>query len=298
MSDFELKNFLKDTAWDYDKKTLEAMMEKELEKEPEDINMAFIDACISCLSGVDERESAGVERKPAQDTTSSAGEIPEPSEDSTGAAGNRLKPVIEKEKSRKKPVHILLRRASIAALLAITVSVSGLSIYAHANHTNLHDLFVSFFHDHASIDYSEKYSSTENYPDQPAAETGLYQRLSSDGFSHPLLPAPLYYMEYSNYQSSDDFVSQYVSFICEETIHISIERYSDPKYIGTTDVVGNFTASKKILVDGVDIYLFERDGGSDSVSTTLTYMTGLTQYDINLQYCSIDKAEAFVSELR
>ena len=157
---------------------------------------------------------------------------------------------------------------------------------------------VSFFHDHASIDYSEKYSSTETYPDQPAAETELYQRLLSDGFSHPLLPAPLYYMEYSNYQSSDDFVSQYVSFICEETIHISIERYSDPKYIGTTDVVGNFTASKKILVDGVDIYLFERDGGSDSVSTTLTYMTGLTQYDINLQYCSIDKAEAFVSELR
>lgn len=54
MNENDFKKFLEDSSWDYDKKTIEQMMESELQKEPEDINTEFIDACIEHLTSYSE----------------------------------------------------------------------------------------------------------------------------------------------------------------------------------------------------------------------------------------------------
>ncbi len=51
MKEIDFKKFLDDKSWDYNKNTIEQMMEKELEKEPEEINMEFVDACMNYLTG-------------------------------------------------------------------------------------------------------------------------------------------------------------------------------------------------------------------------------------------------------
>ena len=105
-------------------------------------------------------------------------------------------------------------------------------------------------------------------------------------------------MNYSNFQSSNDFASKYVTFNSSETIVVSIEEFSDKKWISNPDVMGDFSESKKINIKGIDIYLFERNGGKRNVSTSISYQTDLTQYDISIDYCSIEQAEEFVSELK
>ena len=79
---------------------------------------------------------------------------------------------------------------------------------------------------------------------------------------------------------------------------MSIEQFADEKWISNPDFMGKFTETKKININGIDIYLLERNGGEKSVSTTISYQIDLTQYDMNLEYCSIEQAEEFVSELK
>ena len=262
MSNFDFKKFLEDTSWDYDKKTIEEMMEKELEKEPEDINMEFVDACMHYLTGSIEKEAP---KEKAQ--------------------------VITKQK------RIKFSRLLIAAAIIAVISMTGLTVYGNANDMSIKDVFVSLFSDHATIDYSNK-NNNGNNSNVPVNETALYKEISSNGINSILLPAQIYNMNYSNFQASNDFASKYVTFNSSETIVVSIEEFSDKKWISNPDVMGNFSESKKINVNGIDIYLFERNGGKNKVSTSISYQIDLTQYDISIDYCSIEQAEEFVSELK
>lgn len=262
MSNFEFKKFLEDTSWDYDKKTIEEMMERELEKEPEDINMEFVDACMHYLTGSIEEE-----------------------------APKEKVQVITKKK------RIKFSRLLIAAAIIAVISMTGLTVYANANDMSIKDIFVSLFSDHATIDYSNK-NNNGNNSDVPVNETALYKEISKNGIDNILLPVQIYNMKYKDFYVSNDFTSNFVGFTSNETIVVSIEKFSDKKWISNPDIMGDFSESKKINVNGIDIYLFERNGGKQSVSTSVSYQINLTQYNIHIEGCTIEQAEEFVSELK
>lgn len=63
MNDNDFKAFIADNSWELNKKTIEDMMEKELKKEPEDIDLDFVDACMNCLTGYGNEEASNSKGK-------------------------------------------------------------------------------------------------------------------------------------------------------------------------------------------------------------------------------------------
>lgn len=266
MNNTDFKKFLDDKSWDYNKKTIEQMMEKELEKEPEEINMEFVDACMNYLTGYSENTA--------------------PKEDK----------VVGKNTHHKR---IKLSRLLIAAIIII-VSVSvGVTAYAKVNDMKISDVFVEIFSEHATIDYSNKENTTQDTT-IPYNSTKLYKELQEGGIENIALPTDLYSANYESLNWFSDDISKSVGFVAEienKKVSVSIETFAKESYVANIDIQGQFTASKKIEVNGIEVYLFERYGDKyDKALTTISYQAGLTQYGIDC-HCSIDEAEQFIKNM-
>lgn len=261
MTDYEFKKFLEDNSWDYDKKTIEQMLEKELEKEPEDINMEFVDACILYLTGSTKQETP-----------------------------------VKKDKVVANRKRIKLSRILIAAVIVVLCLSVGLTAYAKVNFMSISDIFVQMFSDHATINYSDKNTAEETTSIQ---ESNLYNELKNGGIENIVLPEELYSAKYKDIEWTNDFTSYYANIdFLDSKITMSIETFTDEKWITNPDIQGKFTASKKVNVNGIDVYLFEQNGNkSKKVSTSISYQVGLTQYFI--YYCpyNIEQAEQFITNM-
>ena len=259
MTDLEFKKFLEDRSWDYSKEAIEQLMEQELEKEPEEINMEFVDACMYYLTGITEEENPGKKDQ-----------------------------VVQKGK-RITPRKIL----GIAVIAAVCLSI-GFTAYAKVSSMSITDIFVQVFSDHVTIDYTNK-----NTADGTASiqNSNLYSELKKGGIENIVLPKELYSSDYKNIEWANDFTCCFVGFDAEiNDIKIStiIETFTDEKWITNPDIQGDFTASKKVETNGVDVYLFERNGDNPKEAiTSISYQVGLTQYFLDC-YCDIGQAEQFI----
>lgn len=262
MKEIDFKKFLDDQSWDYNKNTIEKMMEKELEKEPEDIDMEFVDACMLYL------------------TTSTEQETP-----------NGKDKVVTKRK------RIKFSRILIAAVIVVLCLSIGFTAYAKVNFTSISDTFVQMFSDHATIDYSDK-NTTNDEATTVYNESNLYKELQQGGIENIVLPRELYSATYEDIELTNDFTAFYANIdFLDREITMSIETFTDEKWITNPDIMGEFTASKKVEVNGVDVYLFERNGNnSKKVSTSISYQVGLTQYFIYCHY-TIEQAEQFITNM-
>lgn len=260
MTDFEFKKFLEDNSWDYSKNTIEQLMEKELEKEPEDINMEFVDACMYYLTGITEQENP-----------------------------DKKDQVVQKRK-RIKFSRILVAAVIVAFALSI-----GVTAYAKVNAISISDIFVQVFPDHATIDYSNKNTADGTTSIQ---DSNLYNELKNGGIENIVLPEELYSTKYKNIEWRNDFTSNYANIdFFDSKITMDIETFTDEKWITNPDIQGDFTASKKVEINGIDVYLFERNGNSSkNVNTSISYQVGLTQYFIDCQY-NIEQAEQFIKTM-
>lgn len=263
MKETDFKKFLDDESWNYKQDTIQQMMEKELEKEPEDINMEFVDACMKYLTGYSEDKAS-----------------------------------VNDNKSSHKRINF--KRLLIAAVIIVLTLSIGITAYARANEMRISDVLVDIFSDHATVDYSEK-DNAELDADVPYDSTKLYKELKEGGIEDIMLPLDLYYAEYERLDWFNDFTEYSVGFVADTGNHrmsIDIETYTDKKWITNPDIMGEFTASKKIEVNGIDVYLFEIDGDKPrKVKTSISYQIGLTQYFINCYY-NIDEAEQFVKTMK
>lgn len=264
MKEIDFKKFLDDQSWDYNKNTIEKMMEKELEKEPEDIDMEFVDACMLYL------------------TTSTEQETP-----------NGKDKVVTKRK------RIKFSRILIAAVIVVLCLSIGFTAYAKVNFTSISDTFVQMFSDHATIDYSDK-NTTNDETTTVYNESNLYKELQQGGIENIVLPRELYSATYEDIEWTNDFTENSANFIAEidnEKFGVTIETFSEAKWIQNPDIMGEFTASKKVEVNGVDVYLFERNGSnSKKVVTFISYQVGLTQYFIDCHY-TIEQTEQFITNM-
>lgn len=266
MNEIDFKKFLDDKSWDYNKKTIEQMMEKELEKEPEDINMEFVDACMNYLTRYSE--------------------ITAPEKDK----------VINSKTNHKR---IKFSRLLIAAIIIVVSASIGVTAYAKVNNMTVSDVLVGIFSDHATIDYSNKDTTTQDTT-IPYNSTKLYKELQEGGIENIALPTKLYYAKYKKLNWANDFTESNVYFTAEidsKTVSVDIETFTNEKWIQNPDIQGQFTASKKIEINGIDIYLFERDGDNPKkVNTSISYQIGLTQYFIDCHY-TIGEAEQFIKNM-
>ena len=193
---------------------------------------------------------------------------------------------------RIKLSKVLLIAAAVAILLSI-----GITAYAKATDVKISDMFVQLFSDHATINYREK-PKAELTEDEIAASE-LYQTLVGYGIENIMLPEQLYSMPFEINYENIDFAQVYLGIAFEDkTFDATVCMYKDENYIGNPNINGEFTASKKLTVNGVDVYLFERNGDNPKkVNTSISYMVGLTQYSIYCQY-DIEKAEELVNQMK
>ena len=185
----------------------------------------------------------------------------------------------------------------IAAAIAILFSSIGLTAYAKANNMKITDVFVQLFSDHATIDYKEKHKT--ELTEEQIVDSELYKTLLNYGIENIMLPQELYNMPFTVDYENDDFTETYIGIAFEDkTVDATVRMYKDEKYVGNPDVMGDFTASKKIIINGVDVYLFERNSNNPKeVNTSISYMIGLTEYFIDYQG-DIENAEQLINQMK
>lgn len=252
MNELDFKRFLEDKSWDYSKEEIEQLMEEELLKEPEDINMEFVDACMSYLTGGDYK-------------------TPE-----------KVKVLPKENKKRVKPKKLFI--AAVAAVLSITASITA---FAAAGYIDAP--FVNLFTDHAAIDYSEKDSEEETAVTERES-TELYNELARGGIADVFLPSQLYDMEHEApvWQNNDTVKSVVVNY--SDDMYLMIQSFTDEKWVINPDIMGDNMDCETVNVNGVDVYLLEEKGTfSWQTKTTISYEIGLTQYSIT---CKMTMSEA------
>ncbi len=261
MTNKDLEKFLNDNSWEFNKNTIEQMMEKELEKEPENINLDFVDSCMYYLTRYSE------EKTPIQ-------------------KGKVIK--------RKHTKRINFSRILIAASIVILSVSVGMTAYAKVNDIQITDIFVSIFDNKAVVKYSdkeliEKYSNNLN-------GNSLYNELEANGIENIMLPFDLYNTDYEFI--SNNFTDTEKMFIIafENNIEVKISEYKQENNIQDLEIEGTFISSKKVKINNIDIYLFERQNDNRS-ETLVSYQIEKTQYLIVIEE-DIITAEKFVLKNR
>lgn len=262
MKDQDFYNFLKDDTWDLTREEVENLMDSELMKDPKEIDTDLVDACINYLTEADRKAE--------------------------------LKPEVV-VKTKRRPVR--LKRLLIAAAAAVLALCTVITAGAANEKWNITDKIVSFFSDYATVNYSDKGPESKQSA-VPHNESKLYKELEEGGIENILLPADLYTMKHKklNWQNSEYTNCVGIKFP-EDKIFVTIQTFKSENEILNHDIQGSFTNSKKITVNGIDVYLFELNGGNtDKVTTTISYQVGLTQYSIQYRH-SIDESENFVKTM-
>lgn len=261
MNDNDFKAFIADNSWELNKKTIEDMMEKELKKEPEDIDLDFVDACLNCLTGYGNEE-----------TSNSKGKV---------IKGKRY-------------TRIKLTKVIIAAVIVVLSVSVGITAYAKANDMQISDIFVSIFENKVIIRYSDK-ELLERYSNNLDGNP-LYNQLEENGIENIMLPFDLYYMDYEIVSNDSSAGEQTLVINFEDNTEVKIIEYKEETNIQNLEINGTFTSSKKININNTDIYLFERQN-TDSVETLVSYQIDKTQYLIVVNN-DILSAENFVTKNR
>lgn len=261
MNNNDLKAFINDESWEINKETIEAMMEKELEKEVQEINMDFVDACMNYL------------------TRYSIVNTPK----------GKVK-VINGEKKKR----IKFSRIMIAAIIVVfSISIS-MTVYAKANDMHISDVFVNIFGNKAVIKYSDKdllqkYSNNLNGNE-------LYDELEAEGIGNIMLPFDLYYTPYKIIAKEFDEISKTVVVEFENNIQVKLKEFKQETNIKDLEIEGTFISSKQIRINNTDIYLFESQN-NNIMQTLISYQIEMTQYLIVIAD-DIASAEEFVMKNR
>lgn len=242
MNNKELKKFLSDSSWKFSKNEVESMLEKELEKEPENIDTEFVDICLDYLTEYDCKANQKV-RKP-----------------------------------NKKFKFTKL----IAAVIIIVATVSiSLTAYAKANNLRISDILVSWFSDYIVIDYNSKEDTTNtvSQTSRNSNDNSEWEKyLINSGFDNLHLPKSFYNQTFSTPQLYEDDGETVVDF-SNKKYDIQIVKYNKKEDVMKREIAGEFQKSEKITVNGIDIYLFENTKNSNTI-TYVSYKAENTEYFI------------------
>lgn len=269
-----LINYLNDSKFDYSRENILRLLDGELEKEPEEMDNELISFCLEHLKEDKEDKEDKAEKEKTEKAEA---------------------PKREKQKSEKSKI-IRLKPLIIAAAVLASLACASVTAYAGVYET-IHDKFVTFFDGYARIDYEKK--NTDAVPELwPHEESELYKELKAGGIDNIFLPAELYTMkrEKLEWQNVDKWEVVNIDYP-DEDIALRIHRYSGKEWVMNPDVTNDNTNSKKINVNGIDVYMFEmKTGFPKRKATTVSYTIGLTEYCINVPM-NIAEAEEFMKTM-
>lgn len=257
----DLKAFIKTESWEINKETIEMMMEKELEKDIQEINIDFVDACMNYLTGY-----------------------------SIGKTPKEKGEVIKK----RKKMRIKFSRIMIAAIIVVFSFSIGITVYAKANDMHISDVFVNIFDDRAVIKYSDK-DLLEKYSNNLDGNK-LYNELEAEGIENIMLPFDLYNTPYKIAMKEFDENAKVVVVEFENNVQVKLKEFEQETNIKNLEIAGTFVSSKQIKVNNIDIYLFEKKNNNTN-QTLISYQIELTQYLITVDG-DIIAAEKFVTKNR
>lgn len=261
MTNKDLEKFLNDNSWEFNKKTIEQMLEKELQKEPESINLDFVDSCMNYLTGY------------------------------SGEKAPEQKGKVIKSKHIKR---IRFSKILIAAVIVILSVSVGMTAYAKVNDLQIADIFVSIFENKAVIKYSDK-ELIEQYSNNLNGNM-LYNDLEAKGIENIMLPFDLYSTDYEFISNNTTDTERTFEIAFENNTKLKIIDYSKENNIQDLEIEGTFISSKKININKIDIYLFECQVANNS-ETLVSYQIDKTQYLIVIKE-DILTAEQFVLKNR
>ena len=249
---------------------IERLMEKELQKEPEEMDGELVDLCIDILvKGYAEQEQKQKqEQEQEQDCTKKK---------HTGTKGRRVLFVV----------------ALIVLIIAVAVPVS-----AAFSHNKVSDKIVQFYSDHFHIDLRKGDAIANHYSDE---NTDLIQELQKLGFSDVILPSDLLTYDYSKdifIQDGDCFTLATIDMEdAESKINgsITITQYDESvsSTAGEGLVFSEFKHIEQVNINGLDVIIFGNDD-----ETSIRYLDNNTDYIITLRNCDVYTAVEIANSLK
>ena len=254
---------------------IEELMDAELEKEPEEMDLDFVKTCAEILNN---------RFNPIE------GEEHSPEATMIFPEENSAQPVVLEAKRSVKAGKLILIAAVVALLCAVAIPVGAKLI-----HGELSDKIIAFYYDCFKIDLrGEASKNSEN--------RNLINNIKNGNFDGLKLPAALLTDDYSkevNVQEEDKIITATIKLnkyinITEGTIYITF--YMDEN-IQQNNGVGNVSVMYKyfeqIIVNNTDVLVF----GNDE-KIYIKYMTDNIEYEIVLLKTDFDTAVAVAESIK
>lgn len=236
---------------------IEAIMNEELTKSPDEMDCELIDLCSDVL------EKAYADKDTAAEKFS------------------------EKRK-RIKFGKIMMIAAAVIVILGISVPVCAKFV-----HTEASNEIVQYFNDHFKVDNSSRKMEADIYSDK---NIDLVKKLNDFGFENVIIPAELFSDDYTKEikitQDDESFITVCISFKnasedlkCD--MFITKHKTEETQFIiGTGEMGAQFTTVRQLTVNGMDVLIFETDDNY----AFITYADTNIEYDINIRNCDMETA--------
>lgn len=211
--------------------------------------------------------------------------------------------LIENENESKRPAKRIKfsRAVAVAAVIIVIICAVGITAAAGSKDKIVFDSYVKTYSDRAEIDYQKKAKneSKVNLDCSDIEGSELYQFLKENNVKNILLPKKLYSMNYNSVGEGRENADFGIGLIFDGGIDVTINQVENKENLPDYRLKGEIKKSKKIKANGVDIYLFEvkSDAVENGVYTKISYLAGLTEYDISCPGMNIKEAEDFVKNI-
>lgn len=253
MENKDLVEILKSEPLKFNLKEIEKIMNDELSKNPDEMNVDLVDLCIKTIEQNCGRNSIN-------------------------------------NKNDKKANHLKLTKLLTAAIIIIIVLGICIPVSAKLFINDTKGNIVSVNGENLNVDLKNGKNQAEIYSDE---NISIIKNLSNKGADKIILPKDIIMGDESNYSDITvekyNYGSTYIfNFSFEHSVSgsVTIDRVNNKKYFNPKSQIQNeFNMIKQIEVNGLDVLVL-----SDDKVALITYTDKLTNYDILMDNCSYNKA--------
>lgn len=255
MDERTLENILNEKKIKFTESEIRDMIDKELEKDPKEMDTELIDICLDVL-------------------------------DKQHSNANSHKTDINIKTKNKKIK--LIRIFAIAAIVAVILSIA-IPVCAKFIHTEASQDIVQFYSDHFKINLR---NGSQNQLTLSIDE--IIQKLNENDIEKAVIPLQLTTEEYSydiNISENEDYIDIIINFMSKDdkiSGNITLTKYKTNKVdfiLGQGDITNKYDSVKQLEIDNMDVLVFSNDN-----SSYIYYVHNNIEYQITLENTDFDYA--------
>lgn len=262
MDKLTLLDTLKSKSMTLSLEEIQEIMDEELNKDAEEMDIELIDLCADVL----DKAYFGTENTALQEE------------------------IHNNEKTPARTKRIKFSKVLLIAAVFIILFSIALPVSARYLHNEASDKVAQFFIDHFKIDLRSGNTNAINHSDE---NIDIIKNLKDAGFDDIILPSVLLGDDYSkeniNISEDENLLSAEIDFKSKTNkVHgyIGITRYETDinEFIsGTGDMADEFDSVKQLQINGIDILIF-----SNGEKSYIVYVDKNIEYDIHIYDCDLD----------